>query len=117
MGAWLNRADCILTRERRKLCATALCGLMITAKPSVLQSTAQIVDVWVSVLMADDYGAERKPSVAPLEIRRRQVQDLGMDQLDLRATVLQCVQQLRVGLGESNYPQLIQSVDPAIMNQ
>lgn len=72
----------------RKLCATALCGLVLTAKPVVLQCTTQvllcslcvelrclvskIMDTWISVLMANDYGAERKPAKAPLEIKRRQ---------------------------------------------
>lgn len=46
------------------------------------------------MIMADDYGTTRKPSTQPLEIQRRQAQALG--QMDLRATVLQCLQQLQV---------------------
>jgi len=114
---WMDKTDCILTRERRELCSMALCALMLTANPVVLQHTAQILDVWISVLMADDFGAERKASTVPLEMRRRQAQIEGVGQHNLRTVVLQCLQQLQGSLGEAMYSQLMATVDPTIVNQ
>eukprot|EP00656_Telonema_subtile_P028062 TRINITY_DN30315_c0_g2_i1.p1 TRINITY_DN30315_c0_g2~~TRINITY_DN30315_c0_g2_i1.p1 ORF type:complete len:179 (+),score=74.94 TRINITY_DN30315_c0_g2_i1:68-604(+) len=117
LQAWLDRADCILTIERRKLCALALCAIMSTGNRAALQHMSQVLDCWVSVLVADDFGAGRKPASAPLEIRRRQVQEQGTGAVDLRSAVLQCLQQLQVRLGPDTYGQLVQSVDPALMTQ
>jgi len=114
---WTDKADCLLTRERKIVSAAALCQFLVVQNNDVLRCAGDIINVCIGVIAVDDPSATRKPPANALESRRRQIFESTVASISVQTYMFQCLKDCQNLLGDIAFRELMGTVDTAILGQ